>query len=290
MKFPLIIRLFILFASLIQTSQLYSKEFNLAVTAIFRDEAPYLREWIEYHQLIGVEHFYLYNHLSIDHYEEVLAEYIKNGSVELIQWEKPASNWEEWDKIQIAAYRDAVKRSKNKTRWLAILDIDEFVVPSEDNLRTLLKRYENEKLGGICAMWSFFGTSHVEKIPEGKLMIETLIHHTGPAANGEISNVWNQGAFKSIIRPEFVTEVVSPHYCHYKKGREHKMVSYKRLHINHYWTRDNDFLMNVKIPRREVWNQDKESVIAWAQGMNGGTENNGILRFVAKLKERMGLD
>lgn len=30
----------------------------LAVCAIFRDEAPYLAEWIEFHRLVGVEHFY----------------------------------------------------------------------------------------------------------------------------------------------------------------------------------------------------------------------------------------
>ena len=30
--------------------------FELAIAAIFRNEAPYLREWIEFHRLVGVEH------------------------------------------------------------------------------------------------------------------------------------------------------------------------------------------------------------------------------------------
>ena len=59
---------------------------ELSVTAIFRDEAPYLREWIEYHKLLGVEHFYLYNNLSQDKCNEVLAPYVKNGEVDLIEW------------------------------------------------------------------------------------------------------------------------------------------------------------------------------------------------------------
>ena len=38
----------------------------LAVCAIYRNEAPYLREWIEFHRLVGVERFFLYNNESTD--------------------------------------------------------------------------------------------------------------------------------------------------------------------------------------------------------------------------------
>ena len=34
--------------------------YDLAVAAIFKDEARYLKEWLDYHLLAGVEHFYLY--------------------------------------------------------------------------------------------------------------------------------------------------------------------------------------------------------------------------------------
>ena len=33
--------------------------YDLAVVAIFKDEAPYLKEWLDYHLAAGVEHFYL---------------------------------------------------------------------------------------------------------------------------------------------------------------------------------------------------------------------------------------
>ena len=33
--------------------------YDLAVVAIFKDEARYLKEWLDYHLLAGVEHFYL---------------------------------------------------------------------------------------------------------------------------------------------------------------------------------------------------------------------------------------
>lgn len=263
-------------------------KYQLSIAAIFRNEAHYLKEWIEYYRLLGVEHFYLYNNLSSDNYQEQLTPYIKNGIVELTEWTQHAYNWQEWDHTQVAAYRHALGKAKHHTRWLAIIDIDEFIVPvSTDNLITLLKRYENRTLGGVCAMWYFFGTSHVEKIPSNKLLIETLVLHSGPANNGEINNVWKHGAYKSIVRPEYVSEISSPHYCHYVKGREHVMLENDLIRINHYWTRDNDFLMNEKIPRRQAWGQDSQSVISWAAGMNGNRDNNPILRFVPALRKKI---
>jgi hypothetical protein len=35
---------------------------RLAVAAVFRRETRYLREWLEFHRLVGVERFYLFNH------------------------------------------------------------------------------------------------------------------------------------------------------------------------------------------------------------------------------------
>ncbi len=58
----------------------------LAVAAIFRNEAPYLAEWIEFHRLVGVEKFYLFNNLSADEYLTVLQPYIDDDIVELIEW------------------------------------------------------------------------------------------------------------------------------------------------------------------------------------------------------------
>src|SRR5919204_208118 len=53
----------------------------LSACAIYRDEAPYLREWIEFHGLVGVQRFFLYDDGSTDHHDEVLAPYIEDGTV-----------------------------------------------------------------------------------------------------------------------------------------------------------------------------------------------------------------
>ncbi|MEI8125426.1 MAG: glycosyltransferase family 92 protein [Parachlamydiaceae bacterium] len=263
---------------------------ELSVTAIFRDEAPYLREWIEYHKLLGVEHFYLYNNLSQDKCHEVLAPYVKNGEVDLIEWPMAPHSWSEWDGIQIAAYKDALERAKKRTAWLAIIDIDEFLVPiKHKNLKDFLSDYKKQQdIGGVCLGWVFFGTSNVEKIPDDRLLIETLVLNGGPAAGGNASAIWNQGAYKSIVRPTCVSGISSPHYCSYKTGRHHIMAGFEVGQINHYWTRDLYYLENYKIPRREEWGQNSSSVLSWASNMNKeNSSGKAILRFIPALKKQM---
>ena len=53
----------------------------LSIAAIYRNEAPYLREWIEFHKLVGVERFFLYNNESTDDHRAVLAPYVEAGIV-----------------------------------------------------------------------------------------------------------------------------------------------------------------------------------------------------------------
>ena len=51
-------------------------KYDLAVVAIFKNEAPYLCEWLGYHLLAGVEHFYLYDNDSSDNCDEIIEPYV----------------------------------------------------------------------------------------------------------------------------------------------------------------------------------------------------------------------
>ncbi|MDR0796472.1 MAG: glycosyltransferase family 92 protein, partial [Tannerella sp.] len=56
--------------------------YYLTVCAIAKNEGPYFKEWIEWHQKIGVEKFYIYDNESGDHTKEVLEPYIESGLVD----------------------------------------------------------------------------------------------------------------------------------------------------------------------------------------------------------------
>ncbi|MCB1136166.1 MAG: glycosyltransferase family 92 protein, partial [Chlamydiia bacterium] len=99
---------------------------NLWVCSVFQNEGPYLREWIEYHRMIGAEHFILFNNNSDDDYLNILDPYIQDKVVTLVEWPTPRH---QASYNQTGAIRQALNMSRGKTRWLASIDIDEFIVP-----------------------------------------------------------------------------------------------------------------------------------------------------------------
>ncbi|NGX57175.1 MAG: hypothetical protein K940chlam3_00058 [Chlamydiae bacterium] len=220
-------------------------KYFISVTAMFNQEAPYLKEWIEYHKLIGVEHFYLYNNSSEDHYLEVLQPYVDSGEVDLIDW--PSSRSSSWVGAQYVAVDNALEKAKTETRWLAIIDIDEFFVPLEHySLIDFLE--DHEEYGQIVVMWRYYGTSNVEKIPSDKLLIETLLYRE-EFVPGKVNKS------KCIVKPKAVLKgdvhicELIPSYktAYYNEGLE----EYPPIILNHYWTRDIDFLMSVKHERQQ---------------------------------------
>lgn len=267
-------------------SESTSYEHELACVAIFQDEAPYLKEWIEYYKLLGATHFYLYNNLSTDDYEAVLSPYVANGEVELIEWFYKSSNETEWLEVQKGAYNDALAKATGQIKWLVVCDLDEFFVPKNvDTLIEFLKQFELQNgIGGISGKWVMFGTSWVKQIPDNQLMIETL---TMSAPNYHVNS-------KSIIRPERVLSydhVHGPTGDGYKLGRKTFEIPTSALQINHYWSRDEWYLENIKIPRRAKWTTDAQKCKLWAECFNQ-KENFGssIQRFVPALRQNMGLE
>lgn len=224
-------------------------KYDLAVCAIFQNEARFLKEWIEFYRLIGTKHFYLYNNLSTDNYYEILEPYVTSGLVELYDMANSTTH----NNNQIDSYNDALNRARGIVKWLAPLDLDEFLFPVHQySLVDFLKDYE--QYGGICANWVLFGTSNVEKVPDNKLMIETLT----------MCDPLGKDVIKSIIRPDRAIKFNHTNYPLYTTGYFHVTtdgVTFKgsfspkvvidKLRINHYWTRDKYYLHTIKIPRAE---------------------------------------
>lgn len=240
---------------------LISYEYELSILAIFRDEAPYLKEWIDYHQRLGVEHFLLYNHLSIDEYQDELAPYIKSGVVELYDWKDPA-----YPKAQVDAYREGIGKMKKRTKWLALIDIDEFLVPHhEKNLQNLLKEYE--PYAGLVVNWQLFGTSNIETLERGEWITRHLTWKFPKEFNDP---TWNSNFFvKSIIRPDRIDENGTHPQCGahvFLPKKKYTLVNtdktaispackvnkivIDRLQLNHYWFRTLDWFYKVKVGRR----------------------------------------
>ncbi len=203
----------------------------LSCCAIHKREAFNLQEWIEYHLLMGIEHFCLFdNNWPPDPDTlQVLSPYIKAGVVENIAFPGVAR--------QYPAYVDGFRRMAGKTRWLAFIDIDEFVFPVEkETVAELLAEYE--AFGGLAINWCCFGSSGLEKRPACK--VNELIYR---APNDFEPN----RHVKTIVQPDHALGPSPiPHFCEYRPGyfavNELKSPvngafsepSFSRIRVNHY--------------------------------------------------------
>lgn len=140
-----------------------NKKYDVSICSIFKNESDFLQEWIEYHLLIGIEHFYLYDNESEDKPENVLQPYIDRGIVSLKPWAGKHA--------QMSAYKDFYDSYRDETQWVSFLDIDEFICPNnKTNIRDWLKTYR--KYPAILIYWKMFGTSGQMRHDATKLVIE----------------------------------------------------------------------------------------------------------------------
>jgi Glycosyl transferase family 2 len=119
----------------------------LGITAIVRDEARGILEWVAFHQLVGVECFDIYDNGCTDETVELLSAI---DGVTVLDW--PG------ERRQLDAYAHALRHPR--AHWLAFLDVDEFLFSPEFlPLPALLRAHEDWDAIGAC--WALFGTSHV---------------------------------------------------------------------------------------------------------------------------------
>ena len=227
----------------------------------------------------------------------MLREYVDRGEVELLQWPYPATSWEHWlYEVQAKAYERCIELAQGRVKWLALIDIDEFLTPmSSDCIPEILKEYE--AFGGVGFNWKLFGHSGLLDLETGKLLIESLVMtapHDRPTHLG----------VKSIVRPERVAGCNHPHYVTYKEGFYHVNsmkrpdinsqgatdgVYWDRLVINHYWSRTGNYLYK-KLQR---WRPFAPHIVPenwpeYVKDMNV-LQDHSMERFIPRLRQQMHL-
>lgn len=256
---------------------------SLSIVAIVKNEGSYLKEWLDYHRMLGVTHFLIYDNDSTDDTSEVLRPYVQAGVVEYISWPGKV--------MQVKAYTDALHRLRHLSRWVAFIDLDEFIVPSDEN-QTIVEIVEeimsqNPRAGGLAVAWLMFGSSHHEQRPAG-LVLENYLYR---AEESFMLNI------KTIGNPRLMHSFASPHYPFYyglrcnvnENGRKVRTPfdyakSTKKIHINHYFTKSKAECMakiakgiaTVGTPRTEAIFDERD---------RNDIYDDSMLRYVRRMKE-----
>ena len=110
------------------------------------DRAHELIEWIELNRILGVDFFTLYNHTTGPAVDKVLNYYSIQGILEVIPWQLPMGV-DTWPRAstpveihyfgQLAASNDCLRRNRNRTKYLLVIDLDEFIIPRSEGVITL---------------------------------------------------------------------------------------------------------------------------------------------------------
>lgn len=259
----------------------------LTIGCVFQNEAPYLREWIEFHRMLGVERFVLVDDRSSDYFNEVLQPYIDLGVVELFAGPCPEPlRTRDWPRYQSAVHQALVNHLRAVSRWLALVDTDEFIVPSNgENIADFLSAYED--CGGIYIRWEPFGTSYVSNLSASELMTEQL-HLKGRFRRGR------KVLGKSIVKPHRVRRA-DIHQCDLLPGFRYfdsnpGMASEAPpIKVNHYWSRDEHFLRTHKLPRVariKGWDIGEEKLNYFLHLFND-VPDHSMRRFAKDLRARV---
>jgi glycosyltransferase involved in cell wall biosynthesis len=172
---------------------------QLSVCAIVKNEGPYLQEWIEFNLAVGVEHFFIFNNESTDNTAEILFHYQRKGLATVLTYLG--------EKAQMPAYSLGLQMARGCTKWLAFIDVDEFLYsPTDEPLIDIINRV-GRSAPGVVAHWVLYGSSGQQKKETG-LVTERFTRCEGKA-NMHI---------KSIVRPEKAILPYTAHAFLYSEG------------------------------------------------------------------------
>lgn len=171
----------------------------LTLCCIAKDETLYLKEWVDYHTLLGVERFIIYDNESTIPIRQSLADYLTDEYVTVIDVQGKGA--------QIPAYGHCLENFGPTSKWIGFLDLDEFLLPKPtDDLRILLTDYED--YGGLGINWVVFSSSG----------------HLGRASGSQIANYLHRFPYqystnyhiKSIVQPHRTLAPFDPHRFTYR--------------------------------------------------------------------------
>ncbi len=218
------------------------RRYYLSTATIVRNEAKFIREFVAFHKIVGVDHMLIYDDSSEDDLRSEICDFIASGFVEVVPWPRFLFN----KNHQFAAYQHAVAYLTGVTSWIAMIDADEFLfAPATGDLKSELKK--RESFSALSVYSRTFGTGGVHTLSRGDFVTARL---TRRAVTTHVKNYTQ----RTIVKPEFVVAIRSANTCVLRDTNklgwdENGIPVFKTgeaghgseaLRINHYFTRAED--------------------------------------------------
>lgn len=147
-----------------------------------------MKEWLAYHCLLGVEHFYIYDYTICGNVREGLGGFAATSNITILRTGSPALGEAGVSSEVSGAYAHCLKTFHANSRWLGFIAANEYLVPMQDgDIRVALAEFE----------------------PYGALALSPRI--TAPAPDSTyFKDALPMGIPKCIVDPKLMLERIRP--------------------------------------------------------------------------------
>ncbi len=224
------------------------KNMQLGITTLQKNRAPWIKEWIVFHYLVGFRKFYIFTHNCNDNTQDILKKLKKNIDIKIINFDG------DFDAPQLKAFEYSCDNFLKEVDWMAFLDGDEFLFPTKDEtLEKPLLEYSDKKLSALGVYWVCFGSSYHIKEPKGPIIknfqkrpaIDFINNkHIKSIVRGKVSDRVSVGENAHLFKTKWGT--FDEKLRAIKSGFTSYSPSYEKLRINHYVCQSRSYFSNFK--------------------------------------------
>ena len=257
--------------------------YDFAIVSIMKNAAPYVKEWINYYLLAGVDHFFIYDNDSEDNFKEVLQPYVDAGLVTYIFY--PGKH------KMLEAYTDAINEFKFECRYMACIDDDEFILPkSKPTIPEVADEIlaDNPMAAALSMHWQFYGSNYQEKADYNRGVLDRFTKRSDKVDN----------MVKTLLNPRLTRHFVDPHNAIYfftcNAVNENRQIvigsvdqnppTNDKIVVNHYHTKSlEEFILRKSLTDANFgYTFTKEVIEERFRKVNEGTNNvfdDDILKY-----------
>lgn len=210
---------------------------NVAICVVVYNETLYLDEWIDFHVALGFSPIYIYDN-SIE-FQLNNTPYSSNNSSwyetrEDIQNHVRLIHFPE-SPVQNPAYERCIQRDAKKSTFVALIDVDEFLVlKTFDNVVDFMEHHCDFRCGQLSINWQNMGTSNQKQYTPIPVTKRNVHYDKSQAMHATI---------KVIVRPSHVTNPMHwRHSAMLKKGKRWVDTNYKKHEYKRQdWRRQHNY-------------------------------------------------
>lgn len=145
------------------------------------------------------------------------------------------------------AYLNFTERYKNKVKWGAFIDADEFIVSRKGNIKENLAVHAN--FGGIGLSWVMFGSNNLKDNTGSQIYAFTKRSHYTFPPNAHIKTIAQLALVETYLTPHNFS-YTPPYFCANELGHPingpFSNFTNQFIYINHYYTRSyNEYMWKL---------------------------------------------